>query len=164
MGTGYSSWYQRTCVCSVSTWAGIVSTSSWFPICYLAGRLLTQNFQGFLHQKPKWDSWFIMIFFSRFLLFVHCTHVREIMSVSAHIFKFARMCWADFVVIWFKKYSGTSIYVLNPFQILGLIPNRTYTKRIFSIKNKGKMINPFPWKKILLLLAYYIVHWWGCIK
>jgi hypothetical protein len=44
-------------------------------------------------------------------------------------------------------YSGTSVYVLNPFQILGLIPNRTYTKRIFPIRNKGKMINPFPWEK-----------------
>jgi hypothetical protein len=42
------------------------------------------------------------------------------------------------------KYSGTSVYVFNPFQILGLIPNRTYTKRIFPIRNKGKMINPFP--------------------
>jgi hypothetical protein len=44
-------------------------------------------------------------------------------------------------------YSGTSVYVLNPFQILGLIPNRSYSKRIFSIRNKGKMINPFSWKK-----------------
>jgi hypothetical protein len=24
------------------------------------------------------------------------------------------------------RYSGTSVYVLNPFQILGLVPNRTY--------------------------------------
>jgi hypothetical protein len=56
------------------------------------------------------------------------------------------------------EYSGTSVYVLNPFQILGLIPNRTYTKRIFPIRNKGKMINPFPSEKILLLLAHYIVH------
>jgi hypothetical protein len=62
------------------------------------------------------------------------------------------------------KYSGTSVYVLNPFQILGLIPNRTYTERIFPIRNKGKINNPLPWKKILLLLAYYIVHRWGCIK
>jgi hypothetical protein len=61
-------------------------------------------------------------------------------------------------------YSGTSVYVLNPFQILGITPNRMYTERIFTIRNKGKMINPFPWKKILLLLAYYIVHWWGSIK
>jgi hypothetical protein len=36
--------------------------------------------------------------------------------------------------------SGTSVYVLNPFQILGLIPNRTYTKRIFPIRNKRKMM------------------------
>jgi hypothetical protein len=62
------------------------------------------------------------------------------------------------------RYSDTSVYVLNPFQILGLIPNRTYNKQIFPIRNKGKMINPFPWGKILLLLEYYIVHWWGCIK
>jgi hypothetical protein len=41
-------------------------------------------------------------------------------------------------------YSGTSVYVLNPFHILGSIPNRTYTKRNFPIRNKGKMINPFP--------------------
>jgi hypothetical protein len=27
-----------------------------------------------------------------------------------------------------SKYSGTSVYVLNMFQILGLIPNRTYTE------------------------------------
>jgi hypothetical protein len=49
------------------------------------------------------------------------------------------------------KYSGTSVHVLNPFQILGLIPNRTYTERIFPIRSKGKMINSFPWKKILFL-------------
>jgi hypothetical protein len=42
------------------------------------------------------------------------------------------------------NYSGTSAYVHNPFQILGLITNRTYTKQIFPIRNKGKMINPFP--------------------
>jgi hypothetical protein len=45
----------------------------------------------------------------------------------------------------------------------GRIPNRTYTERIFPIRYKGKEIIPFPWKTILLLLAYYIVHWWGCI-
>jgi hypothetical protein len=58
-------------------------------------------------------------------------------------------------------YSGTSVYVLNPFQILQLIQNRTYTKRIFPIRNKGKMIRlirSHEKKKILLLLAYYIVH------
>jgi hypothetical protein len=60
------------------------------------------------------------------------------------------------------KYSGTSVYVLNPFQILGLIPDRTYTKRIFPIRNKGKMINPFPWKKFYCY--WHIIHWWGCIK
>jgi hypothetical protein len=25
-----------------------------------------------------------------------------------------------------KQYSGTSVYVLNPFQILGLIPNKFF--------------------------------------
>jgi hypothetical protein len=39
-----------------------------------------------------------------------------------------------------QNYSGTSVYALNPFQILGLIPNRTYTKRILPIRNKGKII------------------------
>jgi hypothetical protein len=48
------------------------------------------------------------------------------------------------------KYSGTSVYVLNVFQIFGLIPNRTYTKRIFPIRNKGKMINPRVHRKIIL--------------
>jgi hypothetical protein len=32
------------------------------------------------------------------------------------------------------KYSGTSVYILNLFQILGLKPNRTYTERIFPIR------------------------------
>jgi hypothetical protein len=51
-----------------------------------------------------------------------------------------------FQVVWLPsyKYSGTSVYVLNPFQILGFIPNKTYTKQIFPIRNKGKMFNPFP--------------------
>jgi hypothetical protein len=43
-----------------------------------------------------------------------------------------------------SEYSGTSVYIVKAFQILGLIPNRTYTKRIVPIRNKGKMINPFP--------------------
>jgi hypothetical protein len=34
--------------------------------------------------------------------------------------------------------------------------NRTYPKRIFPIRNKRKMFNPFPWKKILLLLAFIV--------
>jgi hypothetical protein len=42
------------------------------------------------------------------------------------------------------KYSGTSVYALNSFRILGLIPNRTYTEQIFPIRNKRKIINPFP--------------------
>jgi hypothetical protein len=54
-------------------------------------------------------------------------------------------------------YSGTSVYVLNPFHILGLIPNRTYTERIFPIRNKGKMINPFPWKKSY---CYWLIILW----
>jgi hypothetical protein len=53
-------------------------------------------------------------------------------------------CARIYVTATAMKYSGTSVYVLNPIQILGLIPNRTYTKRIFPIRNKGKMINPFP--------------------
>jgi hypothetical protein len=36
---------------------------------------------------------------------------------------------------------------------LDLTPNRTYTKRIFPIRNKGKIINPFPWKK-----SYFYWH------
>jgi hypothetical protein len=54
------------------------------------------------------------------------------------------------------KYSGTSVYVLNPLQILGLIPNRTYTKGIFPIRNKGKMINPFPRKNPIVIGILYI--------
>jgi hypothetical protein len=55
---------------------------------------------------------------------------------------YALLCYSD---CWpYSIYSGTSVYVLNPFQILGLIPERSYTKRIFPVRNKGKMINPFP--------------------
>jgi hypothetical protein len=55
------------------------------------------------------------------------------------------------------KYSGTSVYVLNPFQILGLIPSRTCTKQIFPIRNKGKTINPFPRnKKPIVIGILYI--------
>jgi hypothetical protein len=44
-------------------------------------------------------------------------------------------------------------YVLNPFQILGLIPNRTYTKRIFPIYiNKNVNVRLF---KILNLLKFF---------
>lgn len=38
------------------------------------------------------------------------------------------------------RYSGTLVYFLNPFQILRFIPNRTYTKLIFPIRNKGIMM------------------------
>jgi hypothetical protein len=41
------------------------------------------------------------------------------------------------------KYSGTSVYVLNPFQILGLSQD-VYQNKFFPIRNEGKIINPFP--------------------
>jgi hypothetical protein len=64
-------------------------------------------------------------------------------------FKWVTACFAKILLIRYFTaiYSDTSVYVLNPFQILGLIPKRTYAKRIFTIRNKGKMINPFPRKK-----------------
>jgi hypothetical protein len=97
----------------------------------------------------------------KFVPYCSCFWLIKICSKQKHINMMTCMLGNNHYHI---KYSGTSVYVLNPFQTLGLIPNRTYTKRIFPIRNKGKMINPFPWKKIILLLAYYIVHWWGCIK
>jgi hypothetical protein len=53
-------------------------------------------------------------------------------------------CTPQYVKFKYYIYSGNSVYVLNPFQILGLIPNRMYTERIFPIRNKGKMVNLFP--------------------
>ena len=44
-------------------------------------------------------------------------------------------------------WNGTSVYVVNPFLVFRLIPNRTYTKPTILIRSNVKMISPFSWKK-----------------
>jgi hypothetical protein len=44
------------------------------------------------------------------------------------------------------------------------LPNRTYTKRIVPIRNKGKMINPFSWKKKPIFISILYCTLMGLYK
>ena len=82
----------------------------------------------FLKLALWWNLWHFLF------LFLYCSAFNSLFSV--HIFGISMCIYLHFCFLLVQWY--TSVYIRYMFHILGLTPNRTYTKEIFPIRIKTK--------------------------